>query len=639
VSCWHLITFPGPGRLAPSGTWYQAPLGTWHLLLVIVLLLSLAQAAYQPGDAGASWTEDEVSITRERIFAMISPVREDILTLYPSWESRSASQITEQALLRLSFHDCLRYEDGTGGCDGCLNWKGMYERAVGDCGEVGDCNRSKLPKLHTDNNDMSRIVKALEKVYKTTDWPPTYTGPAPQQSLRDSGKSRADLWAFAGWVALERSVERANHACEHDKFGRQQIPILEGPDKCDIKLTRVHKFRHGRKDCVPDEPDPELPYKTWKPEVQPKLMGTGEETVRFMEENFNMSAIEFIALSAVHSVVQARATLGTKYVWFGNAYISNMYHKMITNKPTYFIDTGTIVNAGKNKGEYGRKNATAQYFTYFGDSEGKPVARRGWVVNCQRQWNTTEGGPCFMRPTHEINRQDCFDGLDEEGRPTVYRGTVACQNVTIDENLAQRGGFGVSVNEAAFDGAFALPYEIGLYKQFEMSPVNYRPIGCPGIDMAYEDFPHKHQDDPLYGPGQSWTEPNECPLNMHNTSDGVLHEVTERLAEDHDLWAKHFLAAFEKMIQNGYDQEELQDGPVNSWFGHHTLSGRGDVFEDFEDYINSQVPMVITDPEADPYACSHDGGSSYKCGYKFSDVDAFAKVQYSAPMHEEQDEF
>ena len=27
---------------------------------------------------------------------------------------------------------------------------------------------------------------------------------------------------------------------------------------------------------------------------------------------------------------------------------------------------------------------------------------------------------------------------------------------------AQRGGFGVSVNEAAFDGAFALPYEIGI---------------------------------------------------------------------------------------------------------------------------------------------------------------------------------
>ena len=41
-----------------------------------------------------------------------------------------------------------------------------------------------------------------------------------------------------------------------------------------------------------------------------------------------------------------------RYVWFGNAYISNMYHKMITNKPTYFIDTGTIVNAGKTKEIY-----------------------------------------------------------------------------------------------------------------------------------------------------------------------------------------------------------------------------------------------------------------------------------------------
>ena len=25
-----------------------------------------------------------------------------------------------------------------------------------------------------------------------------------------------------------------------------------------------------------------------------------------------------------------------------------MYHKMITNKPTYFIDTGSIVNSGKS---------------------------------------------------------------------------------------------------------------------------------------------------------------------------------------------------------------------------------------------------------------------------------------------------
>ena len=28
-------------------------------------------------------------------------------------------------VVRLGFHDCMKYKDGTGGCDGCLNWHGM----------------------------------------------------------------------------------------------------------------------------------------------------------------------------------------------------------------------------------------------------------------------------------------------------------------------------------------------------------------------------------------------------------------------------------------------------------------------------------------------------------------------------------
>ena len=28
-------------------------------------------------------------------------------------------------IVRLAFHDCLKYDDGTGGCDGCLGWQGM----------------------------------------------------------------------------------------------------------------------------------------------------------------------------------------------------------------------------------------------------------------------------------------------------------------------------------------------------------------------------------------------------------------------------------------------------------------------------------------------------------------------------------
>ena len=33
-------------------------------------------------------------------------------------------------MLRLGFHDCLKYKDGTGGCDGCLNWEGVGHRCV-----------------------------------------------------------------------------------------------------------------------------------------------------------------------------------------------------------------------------------------------------------------------------------------------------------------------------------------------------------------------------------------------------------------------------------------------------------------------------------------------------------------------------
>ena len=33
--------------------------------------------------------------------------------------------MTENSLLQLGFHDCHLYEDGSGGCDGCLNWSGI----------------------------------------------------------------------------------------------------------------------------------------------------------------------------------------------------------------------------------------------------------------------------------------------------------------------------------------------------------------------------------------------------------------------------------------------------------------------------------------------------------------------------------
>ena len=65
--------------------------------------------------------------------------------------------------LRLAFHDCLKYADGTGGCDGCLNWEGMGHKFNIQETE----GKRQLPNLkETNNNGLQGIVEYLEEIYK-----------------------------------------------------------------------------------------------------------------------------------------------------------------------------------------------------------------------------------------------------------------------------------------------------------------------------------------------------------------------------------------------------------------------------------------------------------------------------------------
>ena len=43
---------------------------------------------------------------------------------------------------------------------------------------------------------------------------------------RASGVSRADLWQFAGTVALEIEIERANFGCDYDYNQGNQVRML-----------------------------------------------------------------------------------------------------------------------------------------------------------------------------------------------------------------------------------------------------------------------------------------------------------------------------------------------------------------------------------------------------------------------------
>ena len=76
----------------------------------------------------------------------------------------------------MGFHDCLRYTDGTGGCDGCLNWHGVGHRYY----RATEQRRFKVGLeqfenvLETNNNGMEYIVEVLEAVYTDKNYPKVF---------------------------------------------------------------------------------------------------------------------------------------------------------------------------------------------------------------------------------------------------------------------------------------------------------------------------------------------------------------------------------------------------------------------------------------------------------------------------------
>ena len=267
----------------------------------------------------------------------------------PNSQKGRSRPISEMSLFRLSFHDCLTYKDGTGGCDGCLNWDHMGTPTPSPFSSVPMYCQHNHPKNNkTDNNGLDRLVYYLEKIYTTTDFPPN--SPKLQQSLKASGKSRADLWQFAASVALEITIERSNFACRHDYFQRQQVPLLEnegkgfayGVWKCKIKLKEPFKFQYGRKDCIPSSKF-EFPYITEKGEENFNPHANADEIVTDARKKLGMSAKDLIALTSIHGMIHpfGHGAIGTKYTWVGSGpYLSNMYYKLLANRATYYWTRG-----------------------------------------------------------------------------------------------------------------------------------------------------------------------------------------------------------------------------------------------------------------------------------------------------------
>ena len=97
-----------------------------------------------------------------------------------------------------------------------------------------------------------------------------------------------------------------------------------------------------------------------------------------------------------------KGSIGSVYNWVGSGqHLSNMYYKILANRPTYDIGGRTGMDmvseapSGHNLHPYS-----------IGDENGNPVAMWGLRVSCMDCWNTTQlwaGGPCMWRPTMPKN--------------------------------------------------------------------------------------------------------------------------------------------------------------------------------------------------------------------------------------------
>jgi len=569
-------------------------------LKVLLFIATAAQftgaAEYQPGTPGGAWTPTEIDIVRQKVLMMIDP--HQTRRLYP-WTNLGGVYPTENRLLRLAFHDCVKYTDGTGGCDGCLNWAHMGFRFK-NFFKLRFPVEERKPKRYYpvvrkgDNNDLGHLAEALEKIYTTTYWPEGTQ--KLDASLKSTGKSRADLWAFAANVALEQSIERANYACDHDRTMRQQIGLLEGRDKCDIKLTRPIKFFFGRTDCIPD-PNAPYPYVASKEEVQPSPFGSGDEALIFMKENFGMTIRHSAALMAIHSVANTVPLniIGIKYSWLGNGYLSSLYFKLIANRPMY-------VQYIQTNGRFGRERVNND--VAVGGENGEPLALTQWRVHCGPVWNTTDGGPCFVRPSKqhcpEKNperpklRANCFGGYDDAGK-RIPLDTDCCRDATFTDDGVQIGGCEETKRRCGFNLQFALPYELGMYNKMSYKNDTLRPWGCDGINIERKD--PRWNGRPTYG-----TPVMTCQRNDLNLDGEPAYKVIEDFADNHDVWARDFLDGWELMQANGYGNS-LSAGPQNGWLGFNSLRERGDVVDDYESFIHDNVPLVFTNPNANPLLC------------------------------------
>ena len=392
-----------------------------------------------------------------------------------SWNARlSDINFSPAKAIRLAFHDCQPYIDGSGGCDGCIN----FDENVAE------------------NDVLQHSVAILEKMYHEPDYPPN--APALAKSPRDLGISRADLWNFAGLLALDEASRRSRALC--DAFNKELTCNDFAPCFLAFPPKFERLFKTGRSDCLSNSTDSKKQYLAPLSENSPHAYATGQMTAEYFRDNFGLSPREGLALMGAHTIgkfstfhthidyawVRARSPSIRNLVW------NNEYFKTLVAKPAHV----------KNEclGKLNGQKANRDWFVFSNLFESYWPQK--WTYN--KKWLDY---PRKFLWHHEVTRgPNCLNPDDEDGlfsgmqTPWIdypQKKDYIAPDIERFKTFANRRGFdsfydyccdrqskGRNDNRCNYpvqNRIRHLSSDVGYYLGFQFDAEGY-PTGCPGFE-------------------------------------------------------------------------------------------------------------------------------------------------------------
>jgi len=331
--------------------------------------------------------------------------------------------------------------------------------------------------------------------------------------MKESGKSRADLWAFAALVAIQWSGNANNLGCQGK--GKFCGAIRHDQDDCEMNLAALKSFKTGRQDCTPDS-DLDRPFLTTKEEIHPTIHGNGPTTVNYFKDNFGMTAREAAALvEGAHSLGKINEEVSLSiYSWTRGQeqYLNNQLFRELR-----------LENMFKSH-QCGKKHND---FFLLGNASGQPAETSWQVVG---RGLSVGGGPfqwfrkfnMCPKNTQELLAKNEGCGAD---LPAGHQCKPECQTWQ-------------QIMETSFHA------DAGFYYKFETDPVTGKPSGCKGFDN--------------WGKAKGFNKGGivahpECELEDYAPEGEPLYSIIDDYALNQQKWFDDFVSAVDKMSANGYD--------------------------------------------------------------------------------------